>query len=406
MTDGEWTLIEDDLAAWSPVHSAQVRRDPDAGLVLNDGGGHDWHLIRIVDPKARFATVRVEMTVRPAPDGTASLYVNHWGGRDVAVVSRRGELLWRDPTAEVGVVHRPDGLMDVTVDYLSTHETVSVGTFEGAGFYPGGNRDQFIFSRLRASVRPPAARLAGERLTLVDVGAEGGLQEKWRPFIADLDVTFVEPSPDTAASLRADWPTSRVLEVGLLDRPCVRTLNITRLTGCSSVLAPDFDLLERWSVAPAFDVMRTAVVRCDRYDALHAAGSAPSPEVLKIDVQGVEHEVLLGFGDLLHQCLAVELEGQFYPIYKGQRLLHDLIAHLAGFGLMLRRLEPQMSFDGDLVEANAYFTRAVDETTDEAARRKLALVEQVWSLENSPVGAALARSAGAEPRGKTRVPQG
>jgi hypothetical protein len=40
-------------------------------------------------------------------------------------------------------------------------------------------------------------------------------------------------------------------------------------------------------------------VRVDSGDALIAAGAAPPPSVLKIDVEGFEHQVLLGFARLL-----------------------------------------------------------------------------------------------------------
>lgn len=238
--------------------------------------------------------------------------------------------------------------------------------------------------------------MGGDKLVLVDVGAEGGLQEKWQHLAFDLHPIFVEPSPASAAALRSGWPCSTVLEVGLLDRPCVRTLNITRLSGCSSLLEPNTELLKRWRVAPAFDVVRTVEIQCERYDTLHRSGTAPTPDVIKVDVQGVEFEVLSGFGDLLHQCLGVELEAHFYPIYRGERLLYELIRLLAGYGLALRRLSPVMNFDGDLVEVDAYFTRSLPGDADPRQKAKLSLIEEVWGVYTDENGAALARMAGME----------
>jgi FkbM family methyltransferase len=299
---------------------------------------------------------------------------------------------------EVRAAVRADGFIDITLTYFSVHETVNIGAFRDSAVYPGSSTDQFLIARVELSVQRPPTRLGGDRLVFVDVGAEGGWQEKWRRLAPDLDMTFVEPAPETAQSLRADYPNCRVLEVGLLDRSCARTLNITRLTGCSSLLLPDAELLRRWAVAPLFDVVRTVEVRCERYDALHAAGAAPRPDALKIDVQGVEYEVLQGFGELLFGCLGIELEAHFYPIYRGEKLLHEIVSYLSEYGLTLRRLEPQMSFDGDLVEANVYFTRRLDAGAPESARRKLALIEEVWELALHQVGPDLVRSVGLEPR--------
>ena len=83
----------------------------------------------------------------------------------------------------------------------------------------------------------------------------------------------------------------------------------------------------------------------------------PAPDAVKIDVQGYEHEVLQGFGGLLQGCLGIELETHVYPVYQDQKLLGDLIALLEPYGFVLRRLSPVPSFDGDVVELDAWFTQ-------------------------------------------------
>ena len=169
---------------------------------------------------------------------------------------------------------------------------------------------------------------------------------------------------------------------GLAHVAGARTLHVTEHPGCTSLRRPNEEFLAGYSIAPAFAVRRTDEVDCVRYDALHAQGRVPAPDAIKIDVQGFEYEVLLGFGALLQGCLGVELESHFYPLYHGQRLLHDVVRLLDGFGLRLRRLEPVPHFDGDLVEADAFFTRSRDslDPHDAVARRKLALLERVWEL--------------------------
>ncbi len=89
----------------------------------------------------------------------------------------------------------------------------------------------------------------------------------------------------------------------------------------------------------------------------------------------------------------MELEAHLYPIYKGQRLLGDLVALLDRHGLAARRLEEQRSFDTDAVEFNVYFTRRDRNGLDEAALGKLAVVERLWGLSDSWGGAEVARAA-------------
>ena len=64
---------------------------------------------------------------------------------------------------------------------------------------------------------------------------------------------------------------------------------------------------------------------------------SPAPDAIKIDVQGFEFQVLQGFGSLLQHCLGIELEAHFYPIYRGQKLLHDIVSMLSDYGLVLRK---------------------------------------------------------------------
>jgi hypothetical protein len=111
--------------------------------------------------------------------------------------------------------------------------------------------------------------------------------------------------------------------------------------------------------------------------------TGPGPDVIKVDVEGYEHEVLSGFGELLHGVIGIEAEAWFYPVFRGQKLPHDLVVFLARFGLHLRRIEPVEGFEGNLVCVNAYFTRGKagqpDLTVDQ--RRKFALLKRVWGLQ-------------------------
>jgi hypothetical protein len=119
---------------------------------------------------------------------------------------------------------------------------------------------------------------------------------------------------------------------------------------------------------------------------LYHQGTVPAPDAIKIDAQGFEHQILLGFGSLLQDCLGIELEAHFYPLYRGQKLLHDIISLMSDHGLVLRTLQHVAQFDGDLVEVNAFFTKsrfAVRSLTPDQ-RRKFSLLTKVWELPEYP----------------------
>ncbi len=151
-------------------------------------------------------------------------------------------------------------------------------------------------------------------------------------------------------------------------------LNVTRFPECSSLRKPNWPVLEDFNVAPAFTVVDRVPIECTRYDAL---ADAPDPDVIKIDVQGMEYEVLQGFGRHLDTVLAVELEAHFYEIYIGQKLVADLVELLAKRGLFLQRIVPQMSFDDRLVEANLYFVR---NNVDRDDLWKIEIIKKVYDL--------------------------
>lgn len=225
----------------------------------------------------------------------------------------------------------------------------------------------------------------GDRLTLVDVGGLGGIQDHWTPYLDRIRPIVFEPNPSEAALIRASieaTPGGQVIEKALGDVEGVRRLHITKSLGCTSLLIPNRALLSRYSVATAFDVVREIDVTCTRYDTLHAQGIAPRPDVIKIDVQGFEYEVLEGFGDLLKGCLGVQVEAHFAPIYTDQKLLSDLVELLGRSGLALRKISPVDHFDGDLVEVDAWFTCDIDRTGEltQADRAKLQLIERAWGV--------------------------
>ena len=233
-----------------------------------------------------------------------------------------------------------------------------------------------------------ATALARDRLTLVDIGAAGGVQQKWQRHLRKIRPVLFEPNPAEAARLRPTLPSysdAIVVEHGLAAAAGKYTLNLAHWPGCTSLLTPDRDILAGYKIAPLYETVDQISVECVRFDELYRSGKVPLPDVVKIDVEGYEYEVLLGFGDLLHDVIGIETEAWFYPVFKGQKLLHDLVALLLPFGLSLRRIETVDGFEGDLVCVNAFFTRGKAGKPDltPAQMPKYSLLQQVWGLNGT-----------------------
>jgi FkbM family methyltransferase len=173
-----------------------------------------------------------------------------------------------------------------------------------------------------------------------------------------------------------------VFDCGLSNLVGRQKLYVTVNSLDTSLLPPNSEFLANYEIRPHFELDRQVDVDCMRYDVLYYQGKAPAPDAIKIDVQGFEFQVLQGFGSLLQHCLGIELEAHFYPLYRDQKLLHDIVSMLRDYGLVLRTLQHVGQFDGDLVEVNAFFTKSRYQlrSLSPLQRRKIDLLTKVWEL--------------------------
>ena len=98
-----------------------------------------------------------------------------------------------------------------------------------------------------------------------------------------------------------------------------------------------------------------------------AAGFATSGiDLIKIDVQGLEHLVINGGAETLSRTTAVFAEVSFRPLYLGSSVFFDVYASLKAHGFMMVDLEPGLKIkSGELVQADALFAKPADWSTDE-----------------------------------------
>lgn len=373
-------MVNSLLSDWKPAHGVEIRRAGDK-LILKDTEALDWHLIRILDKSLTYRTVRLHVRFEPLPHCSTNFYVNAWGGVDLVTVKLDGSII-AGKAQEISV-EITDNIFDLRLVYTSIHPSITIGMAADSGYYTGHGSDQFAIHSVAYESEPLRPLGKSENaLRLIDVGAAGGLQEKWLPWLDQLDVTLIEPSPTEAIRLRNLFPGFRVIEAGLFDKGGAHELKMTAFAECSSILEPNMEELAKYRAAPLFEIVGRTQIACDRYDALYSNGIVPLPDVIKVDVQGAEYQVLQGFGDLLTECIGIEIECHLYEIYKGQMLLGGIVEYLAQFGLRLRHMEPQYSFDADLVEVNAIFTKSRAALSSDQAH-KLDLIEKVWKLNVS-----------------------
>jgi len=195
----------------------------------------------------------------------------------------------------------------------------------------------------------------------LDIGARGGPSRKWDLLrrLGIVEACLVEPDAKAAQALAQRYPGVSVLPypLGDVDGQPV-TLHIGAEPGVSSILEPNRAVVDRYSFGSAFNIVDRIALVLRRFDLLVAAGTTRRPDFVKIDVQGVEFQVLEGFGTVLDHVLAIELEAQFEQLYRDQKLFGDVYSLLLAKGFGLLAIRPQSNFDEfNIVEANFFFAR-------------------------------------------------
>jgi FkbM family methyltransferase len=182
-------------------------------------------------------------------------------------------------------------------------------------------------------------------LTLVDVGARGGLKANWASAAPHLRLIGFEPDAAELARLVDDataaGAANTYLGVALHERRAAIQLHVARDRGLSSIFPPDRAFLDAFPDAERFDTVAVHEARADALDDVLKAHALGGVDFLKVDTQGSELFVLRGAGHTLaSSAIGVEVEVEFTPIYSGQPLFADVDAYLRGLGFQLFDLRP------------------------------------------------------------------
>ncbi len=178
--------------------------------------------------------------------------------------------------------------------------------------------------------------------TLVDIGARGGVDERWCLLGDRLVVIGFDPDRDECARLNASVKQGRIkfLPMALSNRSGKEMFHLCRTGGTSSFYPPNDLFLKRFPQANRFDVLETREVAIDTLDNVLAGVNVRAVDFIKIDVQGSERNVLEGSHKTISGAFGVEIEVEFSELYKGQPLFSDVDCLLRDSGYVLFGLKP------------------------------------------------------------------
>ncbi len=179
-----------------------------------------------------------------------------------------------------------------------------------------------MFSKLKTPNFP-------RRLTLLDIGARGGVQWPWSELTPDsLTTVMVEPDAVEAERLRQKCVGTNegvVLSAALWQEGTLLNLNLNRSPGTSSVFKPNMQLLGQFPESDRFESIETIPIKTKTIDQLAQSGEMPEIDFAKIDVQGAELPILKGgVNHLSANLIGLEIEVEFAQLYDGQPLFADV----------------------------------------------------------------------------------
>lgn len=107
-------------------------------------------------------------------------------------------------------------------------------------------------------------------ITLIDVGARGGLQPNWKRATRHLRLVGFEPDSAEHARLVADADPNRAVYINAaVGRESAElTLNVGREGGTSSLLEPNMSFLRRFPRPERYEVVKRVKIATDRLDTL------------------------------------------------------------------------------------------------------------------------------------------
>jgi len=195
--------------------------------------------------------------------------------------------------------------------------------------------------------------------TIYDIGASVGTWSLLaKSLIPNANIHAFEPLAKHQSEFhkKLDCVTEVTMHpIALGARNAIEKFHVTDFSDSSSILRPN-ELSKLHLGVTEAEQITLSVHRLDEY---RRERNLPSPDLLKLDIQGYELEALRGAPECLAAAKAVIAEVSFVEYYDGQCLFHELAYHLAQAGLFLTAFAAVMPTGRPVGQTDALFTRSM-----------------------------------------------
>jgi hypothetical protein len=174
-------------------------------------------------------------------------------------------------------------------------------------------------------------------VNLIDIGSSGSLDSKWTPIKELINLMGFDPNEaecERQNKLPSQYRSSTFLPYAVHGKDAVETLYKTRSIYCYSLLKPNKDWLDRFAFHDMFDVQGEEHIPVRAIHKIEELNGF-SPDVIKIDVQGLELPILSDAGHLLESAFYVETETGFTENYVGETTFSQLDGFMQANGFLM-----------------------------------------------------------------------
>lgn len=201
----------------------------------------------------------------------------------------------------------------------------SAGPAPGAPDFLGSS----VLGEMLSSVAP---------VTCLDIGARGGPKEDLDALAWAVDAYCFEPDIDECERLNREFASNSLyrsltfIPEALSEHGGTRTLRLTRRSGCSTMLEPMLEVGRAFSREDFVLVDREIEVATTTLDEAAAKHGFENADYLKIDIEGLELEVLRSAPRLVSSSITVvRCEVNFLPTRVGQPGYSDIDGYMRDF---------------------------------------------------------------------------
>lgn len=173
-------------------------------------------------------------------------------------------------------------------------------------------------------------------LWIVDVGASGGIDQRWSKLTNNYMAVLFEPDPREYEILSEKSGANMiVLNAALSDTAGAVDFHLCKKQQVSSVFLPNMDFLRKFPDVERYEVIKTISLQTDTLSNQLKSKNINEVDFIKIDTQGYELPILKGAHDFLDKVIGLELEVEFAPLYKNQPLFSEVNGFATNYGFEL-----------------------------------------------------------------------